>query len=196
MRVILATIAAVLALGFTVSIAEAQPRKGGVELTGLKAADPQPGKLQPGLAVSYRYGIINHVDEIADTVGEPGEPLPQLNYNVGFKKVLTSRMDDGVQARIVGFIKFDAPGAWKFAVHSNDGVRLWIGDKKIYELPDVHADTMSEIFSVTIDKAGWYPIKVLYFEKRNTATLELYWAPPGKSDMAIVPASAFGHAAK
>ena len=50
-------------------------------------------------------------------------------------RVLTSDREDGVQAVIVGYIKLDKPGLWKFAVNSNDGVRLMIGGKKIYELP-------------------------------------------------------------
>lgn len=197
MRVFLAAIAAVLALGVALSAAHAQPRKtaAGGDIKGLRIADPQPADaaLAPGLSVSYRYGIINNVSEMSDTVGEPGEPLPQLNYNMGFKRVLTSRMDDGVQARIIGFIKLDKPGQWKFAVKSNDGVRMEIGGKLVYELPGVHEDTMSEIFTVAIDKPGWYPIKVMYFEKRNSATLELYLAGPGVDNLDIAPASVFAH---
>ena len=130
MRMFMAGAAAFLALCLTVPAAHAQ--KGG-EIKGLKIADPQPANVVPGLSVSYRYGIINNVSEMSDTVGEPGAPLPQLSYNAGFGKVLTSNREDGVQARIVGFIKFDKPGQWRFAVKSNDGVRLEIGGKMVYE---------------------------------------------------------------
>ena len=44
-----------------------------------------------------------------------------------------------------------------------------------------------------IDKPGWYPISLLYFEKRNTSTLELYWQPPGTDEFVFVPAEAFAH---
>ena len=37
-------------------------------------------------------------------------------------------------------------------------------------------------------------IAVTYFERKNTATLQLYWQPPGKNEFEIVPASAFSHA--
>lgn len=190
MRTFLAGAAAALALCLTVSVAHAQ--KGG-DIKGLKIADPQPANVVPGLSVSYRYGIINNVSEMSDSVGEPGEPLPQLNYNVGFGKVLSSKREDGVQARIVGFLKLDKPGQWRFAVKSNDGVRMEIGGKMVYELAGVHSDTMSEVVTMTIDKAGWYPIKILYFEKRETSTLELYLAGPGVNDLSLAPPSAFGH---
>jgi hypothetical protein len=107
--------------------------------------------------------------------------------------VLTSDAEDGVQAIIVGYIKLDKPGAWKFAVNSNDGVRLTIGGKKIYELPGVQPDVMSDVFEVNASEAGWYALHILYFEKRNTSTLQLYWAPPGTADLAIVAPAALGY---
>ena len=157
--------------------------------------NPQPdaGKIKPGLSVSYYFGLINNISEIPDAPGKAGPPIPQLNYNVGFKNVLTSDREDGVQAIIVGYIKLDKPGMWKFAVHSNDGCRFMIDGKKIYELPGVQPDVMSDVLEVNASAPGWYALKMLYFEKRNTSTLELYWAPPGTADLAIVPAEAFAH---
>ena len=46
---------------------------------------------------------------------------------------------------------------------------------------------------MTIEEAGWYPITVLYFEKKNTSTLQLYWLKPTDEPgpMFIVPAESF-----
>jgi len=187
------TIAATIGLALCAATAMAQPKP--VGQIAVAAASPQPAadKLKPGLGVSYFYGIINNIKEIPDAPGKPGAPLPALNYNVGFKNVLTADREDGVQARIDGFIKLDKPGVWKFAVHSNDGVKLQIGGKTIYELPGVHPDTMSDVLEVNVATPGWHQIHLLYFEKRNTATLELFWAPPGVADLAIAPETAFAH---
>lgn len=197
MRFILAAAMAMAALALALPTAQTQPAKSAAssDIKGLKLADPQPAAatLQPGLSVTYRYGIINNVSEINDTPGEVGAPLPQLNYNMGFGKVLTSRFDDGVMARIIGFIKLDKPGQWKFAVKSNDGVRMEIGGKKVYELPGVHSDVMSEVVGMSIDQPGWYAVKILYFEKRESATLELYLAAPGVDNLDIAPAAVFAH---
>lgn len=161
----------------------------------VSAANPQPAadKIKQGLAVGYYNGLINNINEIPDGPGKPGAPLPHLDWNVGLKNVLTSDRDDGVQAVIVGYIKLDKPGLWKFAVNSNDGVRLTIGGKKIYELPGVQPDVMSDVLEVTAADAGWYALKILYFEKRNTSTLQLFWAPPGTADLAIVTPAALGY---
>ncbi len=161
----------------------------------VSAANPQPAadKIKQGLAVGYYNGLINNINEIPDGPGKPGAPLTHLDWNMGLKNVLTSDRDDGVQAVITGYIKLDKPGLWKFAVNSNDGVRLMIGGKKIYELPGVQPDVMSDVLEVNADAAGWYALKILYFEKRNTATLQLFWAPPGTADLAIVTPSALGY---
>ena len=187
--------AALLAAALTTSPTMAQSKPGAGGAVAVAAASPQPAadKLRPGLSVTYFFGLINNIKEIPDAPGKAGPPLPALNYNVGFKNVLTSDREDGVQARIIGFIKLDKPGVWRFAVNSNDGVRLEIGGKTIYELPGVQPDVMSDVLEVKADTAGWYPIKLLYFEKKNTSTLELFWAAPGVADLAIAPESAYAH---
>ena len=49
----------------------------------------------------------------------------------------------------------------------------------------------------TVAEPGWYPLDILYFERKGTSTLQLFWLPPGASgDRVLVPAEAFGHAGK
>ncbi|HZD24739.1 MAG TPA: PA14 domain-containing protein [Alphaproteobacteria bacterium] len=166
------------------------------EITGLKPATPQPAaaKLTPGLAVEYLYVLVRHVDEAeAAGKGHPAAPLPMLNYHSGDGKVLGSDEKDGVAARIRGFIHFDQAGTYLLAMQSNDGVRLKISDTVVIEDPDVHPDRFSPNVPVKIAQPGWYPLYLMYFERRNTSTLELYWQPPGASEFSFVPAEAFAH---
>jgi hypothetical protein len=165
-------------------------------LTGLKAVEPQPSpdKLAPGLAVSYVFGIFNHINEFKAKKAEPGAPLQHLDYRMGEGAILTTKERDGVGAVITGFIRFEKPGTYGFDVTSNDGVRVEIGGKLLYEDPSVHADDTSDRIDVKIDQPGWYPILVLYYEKKRTATLVLRWVPPGsdaKAKPVAVPAAAF-----
>tara|TARA_R110001599_G_scaffold248520_1_gene448465 strand:+ start:1073 stop:1711 length:639 start_codon:yes stop_codon:yes gene_type:complete len=167
--------------------------------TGLKPASPQPdaADLKPGLAVTY-YGVkVNSIKELEENMGymdgKPGEPIPMLNYQVGNGNVLTANSNDMVGAIIKGFIKMEQPGRYVFMVHSNDGVWVSIGDKLIYEDPDVHADRFSDEIIVEISEPGWYPVHIKYFEKKNTATLELYWEAPGFGELDYVPAEVFSH---
>ena len=164
-----------------------------------QAASPQPAasSLAPGLAVTYYFAKIRNIREIAGwtkTKGKAGPPIPMLNYNVGQGKVLTSDSSDEVIAVIKGYLKIDKPGSYTFLVNSNDGVRIKLGGKQIYDDPNVHADRLSDPLAIEFGAPGWYALDVLYFERKNTSTLELFWLPPGAADFDFVPAAAFAHA--
>ena len=150
-------------------------------ITGLQPASPAPAadKLVPGLAVNYHFDIINRIKELNEKGKHVGAPLTHLGWDMGAKNVLTSDRTDGVQAHIFGFIRFPAAGRYVFEVNSNDGVRLEIGGKRVWEDGDVHPDRLSPPIPVEVAAPGLYPIKILYFEKRNTATLEVFWTAPG-----------------
>ena len=164
------------------------------------AARPVPADLQPGLNVTYYYNIFNFVDEVREwSQGQPGEigaPLLSLDYNVGSGRVLTSNRTDGVGAIIDGFINFPETGVYTMAMQSNDGIEVKIGGQTVFFDPNVHADRFSGLAAVRVEEPGWYPLDVLYFEKRNTSTLELYWQPPGaEGGLNFVPAEALGQRA-
>ena len=162
----------------------------------LKPANPQPASdaLAPGLAVEYASIMVRHVDELAGAGNwRKGPPLTALKYKSGGGAVLTSGENDGVGARIKGFIKFDKNGRYLLATQSNDGVRVRLGGSMVVNDPGVHPDQFSENAELMISQPGWYPLEVLYFERKNTSTLELYWQPPEASEFAIVPAEAFAN---
>lgn len=186
------------ALALVALLSGAAPPAYGQALAGLDAADPQPaaGDLKPGLGVKYLIEKFDSLREIEDmaTWSKPsvGEPLPMLNYNVGEGAVLSNHNKDLVGAFTDGFIRLEA-GTYFFAVQHNDGVRITLGGQELYEDGLVAPDRFSPNLEVVIDKPGWYPISLLYFEKRNTSTLELYWQPPGTDEFVFVPAEAFAH---
>ena len=169
-------------------------------VAGLARADPQPDidSLKPGLSVTYYHNVFNSTGEIPGWAkfkkGFKGEPILLLDYFVGDGEVLTSGRDDEVGADIRGFIRFASAGTYTMAMHSNDGVDLTIGGKTIVKDTEVHADRFSDLVPVEITEPGWYPLHLLYFEKRFTSTVELYWKPPGGSgNMVFVPEGAFAH---
>ena len=165
------------------------------------SAQPKRADLQPGLGVTYYFGIFNLVDEITEFAriepGVLGPAIPVLDYKVGSGEVLTSGRADGVGADIRGLINFPAAGTYVLALQSNDGVRLEIGGTQIFSDPAVHADRFSKLVPIEIVTPGWYPMSILYFENRNTSTLQLYWSRPGdEAGLTLVPADAFAHFAR
>src|SRR5215813_12211661 len=161
-------------------------------ITGVRPAEPEPtaDQLAPGLAVQYTYAIMNHLDEMKGRKFETGPPITHLDWRMGSGIVLTSKAREGVGARISGYIRFERPGVYGFDVTTNDGVRLEIGGQLIHEDPGVHPDTTSDRIDVRIDQPGWYPIQIMYFQKRYTATLVVRWIAPGETGkLAPVPPS-------
>ena len=161
-------------------------------------AQPDPAALEAGLAVTYHFHLFNTVSEIPQWArtneSVAGTPLPALDYSVGSGNVLTSGRADGVGATISGLIRFPAAGRYVLALQSNDGVSLSIGGQRILADPGVHTDRFSELVRVDIAAAGWYPLDLLYFEKRNTATLQFYWAQEAAGEsLRLVPPDAFAH---
>jgi len=172
-------------------VAALAPLAGAETITGLKPAEPQPTaqQLAPGLAVQYTYAIVNHVDELKGRKLEAGPPLAHLEWKTGTGIVLTSKAREGVGAMISGLLLFDKPGTYGFEITSNDGVRVEVGGKLVHEDPGVHADSTSDRIDVKIDRPGWYPLNVVYFQKRNTATLVVRWIGPGeKGKLVPIPA--------
>ena len=173
--------------------------RGGEVITGLAPLSPQPtaDQMAPGLGVIYHFAKFNEIREIPEWAkwrqGTRGRPIPRLDYHVGTGPVLTQEATDLVGADIDGLIHFSTPGIHTFLVHSNDGVQLEIGGKLIHKDPGVHADRFSDEIRVEVTSAGWYPLSLLYFEKKNTSTLELYWMTPDNPDPDYVPAEAFAH---
>jgi hypothetical protein len=159
-----------------------------------RPADPQPGVdgRVPGLAVRYVFAYFRHIDEVVEFMaadkGKPGEPLANIDSKAGDGDVLTSGMDDGVAAAIVGLISLDAAGTYAFSAKSNEGFRLSVGGVQVIEDPGVHYDRFSEIGKITVTVPGWYRLKMLYFERKSTSTIQLYWRPPGSKKMVVVPA--------
>ena len=192
----LPSVAILAAIWLCVSLA---PVRAQTVVGNLAPAAPQPraGEISPGLAVEYIRMFARHVDEIEIAgKGIMGEPLEMLDWNTGDGPVLTHANDDGIGARITGFINFEKAGDYMMAIQSNDGVRLSIGGQLVIDDPDVHGDRFSPNVTLQVPRAGWYPLYLLYFERKGTSTLELYWQPPGAEGFDFVPGEAFAHRSK
>ena len=157
----------------------------------------RPEELKPGLAVRYWFKLFRDIRELEAWMrtqpGTPGAALEGLDHVMGSGLVLTSDAADAVGAEIAGFIQLPHQGRYVFFANSNDGVRVEIGGVVVANDPDVHPDRLSTPRSVIVASPGWYALRVLYFERRNTATLQLFWVTPTAISPSLVPASALRH---
>lgn len=192
---------AVLSLFFVLGLVGVPAITKAQSFNDLKSAEVDESTLKPGLDVTYYSVFVRSIRELIEWTdykkGRKGPPIVRLDNNVGKGNVLTSGQDDGVGAHITGYLRIDKPGSYIFLVNSNDGVRLSLGGKQIYEDPDVHPDRLSDPpIEIDFATSGYYPIDIWYFERKNTSTLELLWLAPGMEDFDYVPAAAFFHQPK
>jgi hypothetical protein len=154
--------------------------------------------LQPGLEAVYFRQKFAHIDDMptgkyALEIGRPGPPILFINHRFGTSGVFDSGQGTLIGVSMSGFLHFSEPGEYQFKIKSNDGVRIWIGNLVVLDDPETHADRFKTSEMIKIPAEGWFPFRLKYFQKKGSATLELYWRLPDHNDFAIVPAEAYGH---
>jgi len=79
--------------------------------------------------------------------------------------------------KYTGFIYIDKAGMYDFYVNSNDGSRLFIGDREVVDNGGSHGP--QERQGKIKLAAGSHPITVLYFDSGGNQLLEVYYQGPG-----------------
>jgi len=54
-------------------------------------------------------------------------------------------------------------------------------------------DRYSSVKTYRVEKAGWHPLLVKYYQKKGTAALSLQWKGPTATDFTPIPAEAYAH---
>jgi hypothetical protein len=158
-------------------------------------------QLQPGLAVLYFYELYRYMYQMPEgekiyRKSKPGPPILQLNHSFGKEEVFDSGTNRGVGMVMTGFLHLEKPGEYGFQAMSNDGFELYINNHLLISDPEVHSDRFSEPGRMTVAEGGWFPVMIKYFQRKGTATLKLYWQPPGSQSFAVIPAEAYAHPEK
>ena len=159
----------------------------------------EASQLQPGLSVVYIFKKYRNVDQIptgkaALRMGRRGEPVAMLNHQSGKKEfVFASGRSQGVAMVMDGFLHLEKAGTYRWQALANDGIRMFINKTMIFEDPKVHPDRLTPAGTLEVAKAGHYPVQIIYFQRKGTAALKLYWQPPGAEQFSLVPAEVYWH---
>ncbi|WP_282169958.1 PA14 domain-containing protein [Ruegeria atlantica] len=163
--------ALIAAAAFIASSAVAAPLK-------LQPASPQPNP-KAGLNVKYvgtgtqrKIRNLTHAKQLLPKA-QPGQPLIGLDYrdtNEG-EDVLTFDHHYNVAAEITGYMRFDSPGVYELETWSNDGIDAWVGGQQIGKVNSIQGCEANQRTEVEVPKAGWYPLKIIYFQKLGTSCL-------------------------
>ena len=155
--------------------------------------------LKPGLAVLYfKHRFVRSLDalpkgEEARAQGWTGPPIPYLNDQFGRNDIFESGTNRGIAMEMDGYIRLERLGTYRFKANSNDGIRMYIGSRLLIDDPEWHSDRMTPEAHLAVGLPGWYSLRLRYFQRKGTASLQLYWKPPGQDHFAIVPAKVLAH---
>ncbi|HSO67276.1 MAG TPA: PA14 domain-containing protein [Desulfatirhabdiaceae bacterium] len=164
----------------------------------IQPVKPQPliDRLTPGLAVRYIEKKFRHINEMPAEINAyaVGKPILMLNHRFnGEEPVFDSGLSREVGLWITGWIHFPKTGQYDLMANSNDGIRVWIGENQVIDDPEVHSDRFSPQASLTVTEAGYYPLKILYFQRKGTACLQMNWKGPGETQFSVIPNTAYSH---
>ncbi|MEW6258722.1 MAG: PA14 domain-containing protein [Thermodesulfobacteriota bacterium] len=165
-------------------------------LISLQPIDIPSEKLLPGMDVRIIEKFFRNINEMPDdTSFSKTRPFPNLafRYEGGTPMFHTDR-SLAIGMSIRGYLHIDQPGIYEFQARSNDGIRMKLTDIVILEDPDVHSNRLSPVARCTIQKSGYLPLHILYFQRKGSACLELYWKRPGSNTFEIIPEKAYWRA--
>lgn len=101
----------------------------------------------------------------------------RIDHEIAFNWRHRSPVDavgkDGFSVRWSGFVLAPVTGEYEFTVSSNDGARLWIGDKLLVDDWTTRPWKRNHA-TISLEK-GAHPIKLEYFEDYNVASAYLSW---------------------
>ncbi len=141
----------------------------------------EPAPTLPGVTYAYYEGNFNKLPQF-DTMS-PVKMGTAKNFNLKDRK-----RDQNFAFVYTGFLTVTKPGKHSFTVKSDDGARLFIGDKKIVDDDGPHsAHEKSGDAELT---AGKHAIKVQFYQGTGVFILEVRWQEPGAPAKVLIPDSA------
>lgn len=176
---------------------------GSLTAGAIEPLHPQPSRdgIAPGLAVRYfRSFKARHLDHLpkgdfALEVSREGLPIPFLNHVFGKGKVFDSGEKTLIGMRMQGLLRFPRSGRFQFRAFVNDGIRLYIDRRLVLDDPkwDKAGDRFTRTAGIEAVQDVWYPVTIEYFQRKGTATLQLFWQLPQSDSFVIIPAEAYAH---
>lgn len=154
------------------------------ELPGnLNAEGSSGGFGQKGINVDYFYPSATNVaiETLEKMKPQDSGVVPEITMNVPQRK-----QADKFALRFTGMINIPKSGDWTFYSASDDGSRIYIGDKLVVNNDGLHG--MSEKGGRVKLTTGLHPIVVTYFDNGGGDGLAVKWEGPGIKK-GMIPAS-------
>jgi len=145
------------------------------EMPGTLQAEPGGAGLQrPGIKVDYFFPAANNValETLERMKPKASGVVPEIVMNVPQRK-----QADKFALRFTGAIQIPRAGKYTFYSNSDDGSRIYIGDRQVVNNDGLHG--MVEKSGTIALPAGSHPLVVTYFDNGGSDGLRVAWSGPG-----------------
>jgi predicted alpha/beta superfamily hydrolase len=149
-----------------------QTAKGNFELGEALPSVPKPEKIDSGgLKYSYYEGSWEKLPDFKELkpaksgVADSAFNINQLPAKTNFACLFE------------GYFEIVKEGYYLFVLVSNDGSKLFLGDKLIIDNDGVHPAVSAKSFILPLEK-GFYPVRIEYFQKNESGSLQLIYLNP------------------
>lgn len=89
-------------------------------------------------------------------------------------------------ALLEGFIEIQKEGYYIFVLDSDDGSKLFLGDRLLLAYDGLHGAGNPKTYLVPLEK-GYYPLRLEYFQQGGGAHLTLHYVLPGEEQPKPIP---------
>ncbi len=132
---------------------------------------PRTGALSPGLALEVFAGEWDSLPDFGALEAESRDTSKTVELGDAAER-------ERCGLRFSGFVSVPKDEVYIFALESDDGARLWIGDTLVVDNDGLHGAL--ELSGTIVLARGAHPIRVEWFNKTGSASLALRWAVLGQ----------------
>jgi hypothetical protein len=116
---------------------------------------------------------------------------PYVLFNWGTSAPGSRATPDHFSVRWTGQVLAPTSGTYRFATKSDDGVRLWVNGQLVINNWTEHNPTVNTSPAITLTAGVRYNIRLEFYERVNSALIQLRWTPPGQPESIIPKAQLF-----
>lgn len=156
-------------------------------LTGsfLEEDTPDPVKKVKGLeSGGVNYSVYKGEWEVLPDFGKLKADLTGITDKKFTLDTIPYKEDYGILFE--GFLKIEEEGNYVFVLSSDDGSKLYLGDKLLLDNDGLHAADETKTFNIPLKK-GYYPVRLEFFQGRGGQALNFSYVKPGSNRPEPVP---------
>ncbi|MFE3739538.1 family 16 glycoside hydrolase [Streptomyces sp. NPDC059134] len=161
---------------------------------GLTAPDAQADEKPFGDLPPQEPGVTLRVFDIQSPLSKLCDLKPAQTPNVDklLPTVDWSSTDgfgftDNFVSQIIGNLHVPSDGTYAFRLISDDGSRLFLGDKKVIDHDGLHGAEPKDGEIALLP--GYHPLRIDHFDRSGGQQVTLQWKPPGADAFTLVPNS-------